>query len=101
MVEVDVPLEAVVTAHYTQCNALIFVSSRTVGRNTIEMMDVCTIPIMCPPYFIEGGTPKVTLYKIELLDTSVPMADKGVVYEFIQQLGHCACVWHRAKSEQK
>ena len=43
--KVDVPLEAMIAAHYTQANAPMFVTS-TMVTNNIELMDICMIPLM-------------------------------------------------------
>ena len=70
------PLQATtIEVHYSQANAPVFLPSNT-RDDAIELMDVWMIPLMPPPpYFIEGGTPKATLDKIELMVASVPVAD--------------------------
>ena len=89
-IDVDVPSEAAVIAHYAQANAPMFLPSVTGGENT-ALMEVCMIPLMWAPYFIGGGTPKATLDKIDLLVASVPAEDRHL-YEFIQQWGRYSCV---------
>ena len=70
MVEVDAPLEVVVTAHCAQCSAPALLPSTRVG-NATERMDVRAIPLTQARCFIDGGgAPKETLDKIELLVAS-------------------------------
>ena len=49
------------------------------------------IPVMCPPYFIGGGTPKRTLDKIALMIAAVAPTGRAL-YEIISQWGRYACV---------
>jgi hypothetical protein len=90
LVNVEVPEEAALTAHYAQANAPLLMPHNTDGVDT-DLMDVCMIPLMWAPYFIGGGTPKETFDKIESLVAAVPAADRDA-YEFIQQWGRYSCV---------
>ena len=71
-----------IDAHYVQANPPMFLPSTTVEED-IELINVCMIPVMWPPYFIGDGTPKATLDKIKLM---VALAARGL-YKFISQWG--------------
>jgi hypothetical protein len=87
---VSVPDLATVQGHYAQPGASVLMPSTTVGTNA-EVALVCMIPLMWAPYFIEGGTPKATLDKIEQLVTASPVAHRPA-FSFIQDWGRFACV---------
>ena len=89
--KVVVPTQATIDAHYAQANPPLFLPSNTVGEDIKKLMDVCLIPLMWAPYFIDGSTPKATLDKIELMIALVVPGDR-VLCEFISQWGRYACV---------
>ena len=75
--KVVVPTQATIDAHYAQANAPVFLPSNP-GGEEVELMDVCTIPLMCPPYFIGGNTPNATLDNIEIMVASIAPGDRGL-----------------------
>jgi hypothetical protein len=64
--------------------------STTVGVNK-QVSNMCMIPLMWLPYFIEGGTPKATHDKIEAMIATMPAASRPP-FEFIRDWGRYACV---------
>jgi hypothetical protein len=79
------PSLAAMRTHYTQDGAALLMPSTTIGVNK-QVAHMCMIPLMWAPYFIEGGTPKATHDKIEMLVAASPEAHRPS-FEFIQDWG--------------
>jgi hypothetical protein len=84
------PSQETLVAHYATAGASLLMPSTTVGINK-QVAGMCMIPLMWAPYFIEGGTPKATYDKIEMLVAATPEAHRPS-FEFIQDWGRYACV---------
>jgi hypothetical protein len=80
------PSLAALKAHYTHEGASLLMPSTTVGVNK-QVEHTCMIPLMWAPYFIEGGTPKATYDKIEMLVAASPESHQPS-FEFIQDWGN-------------
>jgi hypothetical protein len=98
VVDVQVPTEADVTAHCAQANAPIFLPSNAAGVAT-DVMTACMIPLMWPPCFISGDTPKATLDKIERLVASVPVEDRALFRA--SNIGDAMLVWQKVQPHQR
>jgi hypothetical protein len=64
--------------------------STTAGTEA-EVALMCMIPLMWAPYFIEGGTPKLTLDKIQQLVAASP-AEYRPAFAFIRDWGRYSCL---------
>jgi hypothetical protein len=87
---VPVPDLATVQGHYAQAGASVLMPSGTGGPNA-DVASVCMIPLMWAPYFIEGGTPKATLDKIEQL-VAASAVEHRPSFSFIQDWGRFVCL---------
>jgi hypothetical protein len=85
-----VPTAEAIQAHYARNGILILVPSNVAGEDT-EVADMCMIPLMWAPYFMEGGTPKATLDKIDTLVEASPEEHRPA-FRFMQSWGRYACV---------
>jgi hypothetical protein len=79
---VRTPTAEAIQAHYAPNGASVLVPSNIAGVD-VEVADMCMIPIMWTPYFIEGDTPKAMLDKIDMLVEASP-EEHCPTFRFIQ-----------------
>jgi hypothetical protein len=87
---VTVPSQAVVDTHYAQENPSALMPSTTAGV-VKSVARIGMVPRVWAPYLIQGGSPKETLDKIELLVAESP-AEHRPAFESIQVWARYACV---------